>query len=233
MKPICFIGARSGSKGVPGKNMRLLAGKPLIAHCIETMLDSDVFSSVVVSTDSEKIAQIAKKYGADVPFMRPKKLATDSASMDEVMIHAIEKLRSLGYDFDIFVNRDCTVPFIRKKDVVGTVNSLKRNNCDAVFAVYEQHHNPYFNQVEVNARGFLQISKKLKHEIINRQDAPMVYQVNGLFTMHVDNLLKYGRSFMPRVIPYVIPPEIGLMIDTEFEFQIAEMIAQKRIKIPY
>lgn len=231
MKPICFIGARGGSKGVPGKNIRLLSGKPLISYTIETALNSDIFSSVVVSTEDEKIARIAKKYGADVPFIRPKKLATDNSSMYDVIIHGIKKLNSLGYKFDILVNRDCTVPFIRNMDVKNSIALLKKEKCDMVCCVYKQHHNPYFNMMEINSKGFLRFSKNYSKRILNRQDSPTVYQLNGLFVLYVDKLLKYRRFYMPKILPYEIPPETGLMIDTEFEFQIAEMIASGKIKI--
>lgn len=230
MKPVCFIGARGGSKGVPNKNTRLLNGKPLIAYSIETALSSNIFSSVIVSTEDERIGRVAKKYGAEVPFIRPKRLATDSAGMDEVIIHGIKKLRSLGYMFDILVNRDCTVPFIRNVDVRGSIELLKEKKCDAVFGVYKQHHNPYFNMMEPNSKGFLKYSKKLRKKIKTRQNTPTVYQLNGLFTLYADRLL-HTKWHMLKVFPYEIPAETGLMIDTEFEFQIADMIAQQKIKI--
>ena len=101
MKPICLIAARGGSKGVPYKNIRKLAGKPLIAHTIESALKSKIFSHVVVSTENSQIAKIAKNYGAEVPFMRPKKLAKDQTSMDDVIFHVI-KVKLLAYTpFDI------------------------------------------------------------------------------------------------------------------------------------
>jgi len=231
MKPICFIGARGGSKGVPNKNIRLLNGKPLIVYTIESALTSSIFQDVIVSTEDHRIAQIAKKYGATVPFMRPKKLASDKAGMDEVIMHGIKKLRSLGYKFDVIVNRDCTVPFIRNSDINGSIRLLLRKKCDAVFGVYRQHHNPYFNMMEPNSKGYLHRSKRLEQKIKSRQEAPVVYQLNGLFTIYVERLLKYGKFHMPRILPYEIPPETGLMIDTEFEFQIADMIAGGKIKI--
>ncbi len=231
MKPICFIGARGGSKGVPCKNIRPLAGKPLIAHTIEAALDSQIFGSVVVSTEDDEIARIARKFGADVPFMRPKKLATDTAGMYEVIVHAIKKMRSLGYEFNILVNRDCTVPFIKNMDIKRSIELLKNKKCHMVCGVYKQHHNPYFNMMELNSKGFLKFSKKLGKEIKQRQDAPIVYQLNGLFTLYVDKLLRYQKFYMPKILPYEISPETGLMIDTEFEFQIAEMIARGNIKI--
>ena len=165
MKPICFIGARGGSQGVPCKNIKKLAGKPLIAYTIESALDSKLFKHVIVSTENNEIARISKKFGAEVPFIRPKKLATNNSSMMDVLTHGIKKLHSLDYEFDIFVSRDCTVPFIRKEDITGTVKLLQEKDCNGVFGVYRQHLNPYFNMMEVNSDGFLELSKKLIHRV--------------------------------------------------------------------
>jgi len=231
MKPICLIAARGGSKGVPKKNIRKLAGKPLIAYTIEKALDSNIFSSVIVSTENKEIAKISKKFGAEVPFVRPKKLATDSASTDDVIIHAIKKLYSLDYKFEIMVSRDCTVPFIRNSDIRGSIKLLAKEKCDLVCGVYKQHHNPYFNLMEPNSKGFLKFSKNTRNGFIGRQNAPVVFQLNGLFSFYTERLLKYGKLYMPKILPYEIPLETGLMIDTEFEFKIAEMICKKLIKI--
>lgn len=231
MKPICFIGARRNSKGVKDKNIRLLAGKPLISHTIEAALNSGIFSNVVVSTEDTYIAKIATRYGADVPYIRPKKLATDSAGMFEVIVHGIKKLRQLGYKFDVLVNRDCTVPFIRNIDISRSITLLKKRQADAVYGVYRQHHNPYFNMMEPTSEGYLRLSKSLNYRIKGRQEAPVVYQLNGLFVVNVNKLLKSGKWLMPRTLPYEIPPETGFMIDTEFEFQIADMVARKQIRI--
>jgi len=231
MKPICLIAARDNSKGVPKKNIRLLANKPLIAHTIESCLNSDIFSNIVVSTESNEIANIAKKFGAEVPFLRPKKLATDSASMSDVFLHAIPKLVELGYDFKIMVNRDCTVPFIQNSSIIGSIELLKQKKCNLVCGVYKQHHNPYFNMMEFNKNGFLKFCKKSKQQLLSRQKSPIVYQLNGLFTFYTDQFMKYKKLYMPKILPYEIPPETGLMIDTEFEFQIANMIATKKIQI--
>ena len=228
-KPICFIGARGGSKGVLCKNIRQCAGKPLIGYTIESALKSKAFSHVIVSTDDEKIASIAKKFGADVPFMRPKKLATDNAGYSDALFHGINKLKSLGYEFEILTIRDCAVPFIRISDIVNSIDLLRNSNCNAVYGVYKQHLNPYFNMMETNSNGFLNLCKKLKFPIRRRQDAPVVYQLNGLFTMYVDKFLKYKTTLMPKVLPYEIPPETGLMIDTEIEFRFAEIIIKNNL----
>ena len=231
MDSICFIAARGGSKGVPHKNIRKLAGKPLIAYTIESALDSKLFKHVIVSTEDKQIARIAKKFGAEIPFMRPKNLATNNSSMDDVTLHAIKKLKLMGFQFDVIVNRDCTVPFIRNKDIKGSIKLLQEKNPDIVCGVYKQHLNPYYNMMEIDKHGNLECCKKLTKKLKRRQDAPIIYQLNGLFTFYVENFLKYRTYDMPRVIPYEIPLETGLMIDTEFEFQIADMIAQKKIKI--
>ena len=229
LKSICFIGARAGSKGVRGKNIRKMGNMPLIAHTIKTSLESGIFKHVVVSTENEEIARIAKKYGAEVPFLRPKKLATDTAGMVDVMIHGINELKKQGYDFDIFVNRDCTVPFIRTVDVKGSITLLNRKKCDAVYGVYKQHFNPYFNMMEMNSSGFLKLSKKMKERPKSRQESPIVYQLNGLFVYDVEKLLKYKTAILPKSLPYEIPLESGFMIDTELEFKIAEMMFKNKI----
>jgi len=229
LKPICIIAARGGSKGVPNKNIRKLGSIHLIGHTIKTALKTNLFSSVIVSTEDIKIAKISEQYGADVPFLRPKKLATDNASMTDVLVHAITKLYQLNYEFDTIVIRDCTVPFIDKKDIQGALRTYYLKSCNLVCAVYEQHHNPYFNMVEIKNGRYLEFSKKLKTHISRRQNAPIVYQLNGLFVLKVKNFLKTKKFYSRKTMAYVISPEHGFMIDTEFEFQIANMIAKKII----
>jgi N-acylneuraminate cytidylyltransferase/CMP-N,N'-diacetyllegionaminic acid synthase len=228
-KPICFIAARGGSKGVTRKNIRLLAGKPLIAYAIESSIKSKIFSHVVVSTEDKEIARISQKFGAEVPFLRPKKLAADSTGMTEVVLHGLKKLHALGYDFDTFVNRDCTVPFLRNKDVAGSIRLLKRKNCNAVFGVYRQHLNPYFNIMELDSNGFLKLVKNKGKRSSSRQTAPIVYQLNGLFVYNTKKFLEYRHDLLLNALPYEIPIETGFMIDTEFELKLAEIIIQKKI----
>ena len=228
MKPICLIAARLGSKGVPKKNIKPIGGKPLIAHTIKSSLESKIFSHVIVSTDDNRIAKIAKKYGAEVPFLRPKKISADNTSMDKVIEHAINKLFSLGYDFDVLVNRDCTAPFIRTSDIRKGVSLLGRKKCDLVVAAYKTHLNPYFNMMEFDSNGSLKFSKKTKKHVANRQDAPIVYQLTGFQIINVQRFLKYKKIYMPRILPIEISAETGLMIDSKFEFQIADCMFKKR-----
>ena len=228
---ICLIAARGGSKGVKNKNIRLLGRKPLIAYAIETALASRAFEHVIVSTEDRKIAKIAKEFGAEVPFQRPNYLATDSASMSDVIVHAILKLRTLDYSFSTLVIIDCTVPFINSKDIQGALSLFNKTSCDLVCSVYRQHHNPYFNMMEKNKQGFLRFSKRLSKNPDNRQSAPVVFQLNGLFVLNVNKFMELQNFYMPKTLPYEIPPERGLMIDTEFEFKIAEFIVEHKLKI--
>jgi len=230
MKPICLIAARGGSKGVPGKNIRVFLDKPLIAHTIISSLESNIFSHVIVSTDNKEIAKISKRYGAEVPFLRPKNISSNKSSMSEVIEHTIKKLKSFGYEFNELVNRDCTAPFIQISDIKRAISLLKKTKCDAVAAGYNTHLNPYFNMMEIDSKGFLELSKKTKGSINNRQTAPVVYQLTGFQVVNVTQFLKYKKIYMPKTLPIEISSDTGLMIDTEFEFNIAKCIAKKKIK---
>ena len=233
MKPICIIAARGGSKGVPGKNIRIVNSKPLIAHTILKAIKSKLFSHVIVSTEDKKIALVSKKYGAEVPFIRPKKYAVDTASLDDVLYHAVKKLYSLGYNFETVVNLDCTVPFLRIKDIKGTVELLKKKKCHFVVGAYRQHLNPYYNIVELNSKGFVKLVKPVKKFFRTRQESPKVYQLNGLLTFNAKTILdkKIQWSNLPKTVIYEIPIESGVMIDTEFEFEIAKSMFKKWYKI--
>ena len=224
MNAVCIISARGGSKGVPRKNIRKLGDKPLIAHSIDIAKNSKLFKYVIVSTDDKRIASIAKKYGAYVPFMRPKRLALDTTPLESVLIHALKKLKSIGLDFETFVIRDCTVPFIDEKDMKGAMKLFEKSNCDGVFAAIRAHPNPYFGMMEINSRGYLQISKSLKNDITRRQNAPTVYAIDGLFILKVDKFLKTRKIFMSKTIPYEITKAHGHMIDFPIDFKIAEYL---------
>ena len=228
MKSICIICARSGSKGVPNKNIRILGSDPLITHSIKSALASKIFNHVIVNTDNIEIAKIAKKYGAEVPFMRPKKLAQDSTSLESVLIHGIKKLKSLRFEFDNFTIRDCTVPFIDEHDIKGAMQLFKKSNCDGVFAAIKAHPNPYFGMYELNSKGYLRISKSLKKEITRRQNAPIVYDIDGLYILNVKKFLETGRIFTEKNLPYEIPKSHGHMIDFEIDFKIAECLYNLR-----
>ena len=228
MKPICIIPARAGSKSVPNKNIRLIAGKPLIYYTIKSALESKLFSHVIVSTEDKKTASIAKKYGAEVPFMRPRNLATDKTPQEQVLLHAVKKLNSLGIDFEIFVYRDCTVPFIDSSDMNGAIELLKKSDCYSTCASIKAHPNPYFGMWEPNKEGFLKISKTTDKVISRRQDAPIVYIIDGLFVFWTKNFLKTRKCLTSKMLPYEISREHSHMIDFPFDFKVAESLINSK-----
>ena len=224
MKVVCIINARGNSKGLPGKNIRMFGDKPLIAHTIESAINSKICDRVVVSTDDEEIAEISREYGAETPFMRPKDLANEFVHPEKSLVHAVEEIISSGYQFDITVMRDCTEPFIDEDDIINAVELLKKtNSCYGVQAVHKAHPNPYFGMVELNSHGYLESSKIPDKPITRRQDAPIVYARAGLFVYFTDKLLKERKMFTPHLIPYEIPQEHSYMIDNEIDFKIAEI----------
>lgn len=221
---ICLIPARYGSKGVPLKNIKKIKGKPLIAYAIEKAKKSKIFSKIIVSTENQKIKKIAEKYGAEVPFLRPKKLAMDASSMNDVVSHTIINLEKLNYSFEQIFLYDVTTFFLESNDIIGMKKLYDKSHVDTIILSYETHLNPYFNQMELNKQGFLRVSKKFEKNIYSRNFAPTVFQLAGCFLINKKSFLKYGKLHMPKEIPYVVSPKKGLMIDTDFEFQIASKL---------
>ena len=224
MKPICFIPARGGSKGIRGKNIRKLCNKPLLAYTIESALSSKLFQHVVVSTEDPKIARIANEYGAETSFLRPKRLARDNTTTEAVLVHGISQMNKLGYELDIIMLRDCTVPFIDAKDMKGALNLLTKKKCDAVFGAIKAHPNPYFGMMEFDKNGFLIKSKTTKLEITRRQDSPTVYDVDGMFIFYLKNFMKTQKISSGKILPFELTKEHGHMIDFEFDFKVAELL---------
>jgi CMP-N-acetylneuraminic acid synthetase len=229
MKAICVIPARGGSKGIPKKNIRLLGTKPLIAYAIESALNSEIFDTVIVSTDDQEIAKISKQFGAEIPFERPSHLANDVASNDAVLLHAIKKMESLGKKYEISFLRDCTVPFLDEDDLHGVFDLLTSSDCNAVFGAVKAHPNPYFGMMEVNSSGFLNMSKSLGQIISRRQDAPTVYNIEGVFAHFVKPLEKTGNILTSKILPYEISKLHGHMIDFKIDFETAEFLLQKKV----
>ncbi len=228
MSTICLICARGGSKGVPGKNIRLLGGTPLIGHAIRTALSSGSFDSVIVSTDSLEIAEVARSYGAEVPFLRPPELATDQSGKVDAMLHAVETLMANGRSVDEVVDLDPTVPFLTAEDVNACLRLLREVDCDTVVGVTQAHINPYFNMVEIARSGYLQLSKSDSGDLFSsfkrRQDCPPVYSLHGLIGFKVLPFLKNRHVYNRRTKAVICPPERSLMIDTELEFRFAEFL---------
>jgi len=221
------ICCRGGSKGVPGKNIKPLNGKPLIGYTVETAKASSLLNDVIISTDSIEIAHTAKRYGANVPFMRPDDLATDTASKWPVFIHALEtyeKLNNLTVDY--LVDMDVTVPLKTAADIDGAIQlALNDRNVDVVITGYEPERNPYFNMMEINAAGYAEIVKKGVKPIVRRQDAPAVYSLTpAAYVVKKSALYEFEHWSKAKCKIYPIPRERAVDIDTDIDFKIVEFL---------
>jgi CMP-N,N'-diacetyllegionaminic acid synthase len=223
MKPICIIPARAGSKGVKGKNIRKLNGNPLISYAIKSALNSNLFSHVFVSTEDLKISKIAKKYGAEIPFLRPKNLAKDNSDIIDTLYYTIKKLE-INYTFNSVMLRDCTCPFIDYNDMKKLINLFKKNNCHSVYSGVLAHPNPYFGMGELNLKQYLFTPKKTKKIIYRRQDAPKVYNLDGIVLFNSKIFMKEKKLLTNKSKVIEITKEHGHMIDSEFDFSVAELL---------
>jgi CMP-N-acetylneuraminic acid synthetase len=235
MNITCVIGARGGSKGVAGKNFRPLLGKPLIAWSIEQALACPEIRRVVVSTDSEAIAEVSRAAGAHVPFMRPAELANDTAGKWEVWQHALAATDAHFSDdpIDLFVDLDCTSPLRDVADISRAIAQFQAASVDAVFSVCEARKNPYFNMLELDENGCLRICKQLPRPIVRRQDAPAVYEhVASIYVLSPDYLRRGTGLLSGRTQGYDIGSAKSLDIDSEFDFELVEYLMRKRLSLP-
>jgi CMP-N,N'-diacetyllegionaminic acid synthase len=230
-KVLCIIPARSGSKGIPGKNIKLLCGKPLIAYSIEQALKTDFIDRIVVSTDDENIAEISRNFGAETPFIRPANLATDEASTLDVLLHSIEwckKNENLHYDIVLLLHAN--TPLRDKNDIRKCVEILVDQNADNVFSVSPASNNPYFNMVEVNEKNN-EVALIKDGNFHNRQSAPSVYDMNSsIYTWWNDILVEKKALYLPKTRIHIMPRERSVDIDEPIDFRIAEMLMKDCIK---
>lgn len=227
VKSVVFIFARGGSKGIPGKNIKSLGGKPLIAHAIEIGLATSTVQSVIVSTDDMAIAEVAKAHGAEVPFLRPQELALDHSAEWYAWRHAINWYHDNRGEFDVFISLPTTSPFRSITDVENTIKALTSSeDVDIAITVAEANRSPYFNMVTVGADGYSQLVIPPKTEIIRRQDVPEVYDITTVaYAARPEFVLKAGSIFAGRVKAVQVPRERSLDIDTPFDFMVAEALA--------
>lgn len=231
MNITCVISARGGSKGLAGKNIRPLLGKPLIGWSIEQALACPEINRVVVSTDSEAIATVARSFGAEVPFMRPADLANDSAGKWGVWQHALEACdRHFDKPIDLFVDLDCTSPLRDMDDISKAITQFWQSDVDAVFSVCEARKNPYFNMLEV-VDGYQRICKALPGPIVRRQDAPAVFEhVASIYILDPEYLRRGTGLLSGRTHGYNIGASKSLDVDSEFDFELIEYLMKKRLE---
>ncbi len=230
MVVVAIIPARGGSKSIPRKNIKMLGGKPLIAYSIETALESEMVDRVIVSTDDSEIAEVAKKYGAEVPFIRPKELAQDNTPMLPVLQHAIKFLEGKEkLKVDYIVLLDPTTPFRTVEDMDACIKKIKETNADSVDSVCEYEHNPYFNGMLIKEKDKLVPLNKKHNRAGTRQEVPIVYRENAaVLVVKRDVLMKKNKLFTDNMRGVVMTQENSVNIDTPIDWEYAEFVMEKR-----
>ena len=213
---LAIIPAREGSKGVVGKNIRPLGGIPLIAHTIKAAIKSKKIDRVIVSTDSQSIADISMEYGAEVPFLRPKSIARDETVMLDVFKFMLERLKiENGEIIDSFVALQPTSPFRNSSDIDSAIELFCNNNTDSVISFTKEAHPPEWNRIINDDSTF---SNFITEEI---------YRFNGAVYVYKSELIKNSVMYNDTSLAYVIPEERSLDIDTENDFMYAEFLINK------
>ena len=234
LKILVTIAARSGSKGIKNKNIRNLSGKPLIAYTIEQAVKWGKFERLIVSTDSEDIAKIAKKYGAEVISLRPAELATDTASKIDALRHAfIEAEKHYQSKFDVLLDLDATAPIRTVNDIDNIINLFETKRPASVISVVKARKNPYFNMVEEQADGTFLISKQSSGKTVyRRQDVPSVYDMNASIYVYDREFILDATNetpFSKKVFAYLMPDISAVDIDTEIDLQFTDFLIKQGI----
>lgn len=226
---LCTICARGGSKGVKNKNIKELHGKPLIAYTIEQAKASGLFEHIVISTDSDDIANVAKQYGAEVFFKRSSEMASDTAGKLDVIRDAFKRSEEYyNKTFDYLIDLDATAPLRLTEDIIDSFNQFKENNNDNLITAMPSRRSPYFNLVEQDENGNVYLSKKLDNKIIRRQDAPKSYDMNAsIYIWKRDIILNEISIFLEKTGLYVMPEERSIDIDTEFDFKFVDFLMKE------
>ncbi|MBU3106222.1 cytidylyltransferase domain-containing protein [Clostridium gasigenes] len=222
-KILAIIPARSGSKGLKDKNIKLLNGKPLIAYTIGAAINSNVFEDIIVSTDSVKYADISKEYGADVPFLREESLASDTATTEDVVIDIIENLKLMNKYYDYFVILQPTSPLRDSCNIKEAVDLLLDNNLKSVVSVCESEHSlKLYNTLKENLslEGFLD-----KGDNKRRQELDTYYRINGaIYIIETSEYITSRNFYCERSKAYIMDSKKSVDIDTDFDFKIAEYL---------
>ncbi len=223
-KILAIIPARGGSKGVPRKNIKMLAGKPLIAWTIEEAKKSKYIDMCIVSTEDEEIKSVAEKWGGDVPFMRPVELAQDDTPGIEPVLHAIKMMP--GYDYVVLLQT--TSPLRTVGDIDGAIACCLDSGSDSCVGITEAVHSPYWMyrmDEQEHLHPILTISKEDSYQ---RQRLPKVYQLNGAVYVASNDFIEKQCNFVGKeTVGYVMPVERSYDIDTLVDFVVAEFLVKQ------
>ena len=228
MKVIGHLGFRSGSKGLKGKNIKLLNGKPLFLWTLEQLLRLEYISGVIVSTDNADAYKTSVDLGALDIGIRSKDLSGDNIAKLDVWKDSARRYLDLGYDFDAMLDLDCTSPLRTEEDISGVLEKFIATQSEISLAITQARKNPYFNLLEDSADGFLKISKGDGH-VFARQSAPDVYEhVSSIYVISKDFLLNGERLYDARMTGYEIPYERSFDIDSDTDWQIINMLFNRK-----
>lgn len=221
-KIIAIIPARSGSKGLANKNIKELNGKPMIAYTIEAAKKSDIFETIMVSTDSSEYADIAKKYGAEVPFLRENNLSNDDSKISDVIIDILEKYKKIGKTFDYLILLQPTSPLRDEKEIINAYNSLKEKNANSIIGVCEVEHSPLWMNVLEKDNSMDSFIKNINK---NRQELNKYYRINGaIYLTKVTYYEQHKNFYEKNSFAYIMSREKSVDIDTYLDFKFAEFL---------
>ncbi len=226
MKILCTICARGGSKGVKNKNIKIINSKPLIAYTIEQAKRSNLFEHIVISTDSNEIAEISKNYGAEVFFKRDAKMANDTAGKLEVIRDAfIKSEKYYDEEFEYLIDLDATAPLRDIQDILNSFKQFLNDDNDNLITAMPSRRSPYFNLIEQDKEGKVFVSKSLDTKILRRQDSPKTYDMNAsIYIWKRDTILNEDSVFLEKTGLYIMPEERSIDIDSELDFKFVEFI---------
>ncbi len=228
MKILAIIPARAGSRGLKDKNIKPLCGIPLCAYTIKAAQESGVFDEIHFSTDSETYAQIARNYGASVPFLRSDELATDTTSSWDVVKAVIKCYQESGKTFDAVMLLQPTVPFRSSEDICNCVKLLQERSVEAVVSVTEPEHSPYWC-AELPPDGNMRIFHDKIQYLIGRQKLPVQYMLNGaIYLSRVEHLLTSQSIYEHDCYAYVMPRERSWDIDNQDDFDLCEYFLKRK-----
>ena len=225
VRVLATICARGGSKGVPGKNTLSVAGRSLVEYAIESARACPEVGEIVVSTDDDKVADLAEQCGIEVPFRRPLELATDDAPKIGAIRHATQYVeRHRSFFPDVVVDLDVGVPMRRPEDITACVNRCRMGDVDAAVTVYESERNPYFNMVEFDG-PLVKLVKVPQRVVTRRQDAPDVFSITpSVFAYRRDRLMSITHLYDGRWGACIVPRESGVDIDHGLDLAFVEFL---------
>lgn len=230
-KVLALICARGGSKGVPGKNVKHLCGKPLIQWSIECAKNCTEIDDIVVSTDCSRIAEASKNAGAEVPFMRPDFLASDQSKQIDAIAHALEFLKEQEREYKAIALLQPTCPLRKSEDISGALQLLEEQNADTVITVTEGNSVVFSTFYDRSDDGRLEQKFEASKEGTIRQDFPAIYKRCGvIYILRPDYILKNRVLYGEKVYGYVIPEERSFDIDTQFDWELTEVLMNKRLR---